>query len=161
MTQLISNVLMQRPTDATECPQETKEYWASYATDPERFGDGPYNSIEEAKADIIDQYKCDIANGTWDVGDWTNFYIGIKKDFKDFATEGLKWQAESIVEDIGCRLDDEIYSDDPTLPLTEKNVALMTELLAKFFDECEFENGFAVVDIQEFEFSEVMQNESN
>lgn len=151
MNQLISNVLMQPKPDATECPKEIKEYWASYATDSERFGEGPYNSIEEAKADIIDQYKQDIAKGTWDVGDWTTFYIGVRKDFKDIAKNHVGFYADSVIEHIGEDIDCDYHLDDPSITTTEKNRSLMIKMLEKFFDECEFDGGFIVEDIQEFE----------
>ena len=141
MNQLISNVLMQPKPDAVERPQETKEYWASYATD----------SIEEAKADIIDQYKSDIANGTWDVGDWTKFYIGVRKDFKDIAKNHVRFYADSVIEHIGEDIDCDYHLDDPSITTTEKNRSLMIKMLEKFFDECEFDGGFIVEDIQEFE----------
>lgn len=151
-TMAMTDAVIERPN---------KEYWASYATDSERFGEGPYNSIEEAKADIIDQYKQDITNGTWDIGDWTKFYVGVRKDFNDIAKDRARFYADTVIEYIGEDIDCEYHLDDPAITTTDKNMSLMTKLLEKFFDECEFDGGFIVEDIREFKFSEVMNDDTD
>lgn len=129
------------------------EYYATFY-DYDTFNEGPFDSVEKAKACIVEMFEEDLANEVHEPDGSEGFQVGLLRPMPEIAREYAK-DADYIIEHLCERIDDYWCADEPSIPTSQKNIDLMKDLLNRFFDKCEYGASGMIDNVQEFKFSEV------
>lgn len=140
----------------------SKQCYASYNNSWDEFTYGAFDTVEEAKAEVIDEYLGDLSCGETPESLPNQFEVGELVDIRIVAKRGLKGDSKSMLEYLNSWLSDSIdFDGDESILYNDYNIALLEKLLSEFYDNCEYGLNGLIENVKTFKFSEVINNDIN
>ena len=140
----------------------SKQYYASYNNSWDEFTYGAFDTVEEANAEVIDEYLSDLSYGETLESLPNQFEVGELVDIRVVAKRGLNGDSKSMLEYLNLWLSDSIdFDGDESILYNDYNIALLEKLLSVFYDNCEYGLNGLVENVKTFKFSEVINNDIN